>query len=81
MPLHVSCSKSQSFAEMHHCYEAYIGSQLNIVFTLKYSHFKAIHKIAPGYISNLINLKGSKRYSLRSSNTMSMLLSVPSGKF
>ena len=40
--------------------------------------FKAIHKIAPDYISNLISLKGSTRYSLRSSNTM--LLSVPSGK-
>jgi hypothetical protein len=40
--------------------------------------FKAIHKIAPDYISNLISLKGSTRYSFRSSNTM--LLSVPSGK-
>ena len=40
--------------------------------------FKAIHKIAPDYICNLISLKGSTRYSLRSSNTI--LLSVPSGK-
>ena len=39
--------------------------------------FKAIHKIAPDNISDLISLKGSTRYSLRSSNTM--LLSVPSG--
>ena len=39
--------------------------------------FKAIHKIAPDNISDLISLKESTRYSLRSSNTM--LLSVPSG--
>ncbi len=40
--------------------------------------FKAIHKIAPDYISNLISLKEPTRYRLRSSYTM--LLRSPSEK-
>ncbi len=38
----------------------------------------AINKIAPDYISNLICLKESRGYSIRSSNTI--LLKVPSEK-
>ena len=56
----------------------HVSCSKNQNFAELHQTFKAIHKIAPDYISNLISLKGSTRYSFRSSNTM--LLSVPSGK-